>query len=144
MDEKVKVAKRQQMVEMNEFRELHQKPHQRRDFDLYDPLALRKDFPARMSDQDPRIGVSTVQRFEGEDLAGVKRQALQKEQMRIWTEEQLYEKERMKQELQAEKDKYEKFQMSINAKMQALQDAVENAKREQAKYDNDYNKSLVL
>jgi uncharacterized protein involved in exopolysaccharide biosynthesis len=64
--------------------------------------------------------------------------------MRIWTEEQLYEKERVKQELQAEKDKYEKFQMSINSKMQALQDAVENAKREQAKYDNDYNKSLVL
>ena len=33
---------------------LHQQPDSRREFDLYDPDALRKDKPARVSDDDPR------------------------------------------------------------------------------------------
>jgi hypothetical protein len=144
MDEKVKMEKRSKLVEINQYRDQYQKINQRRDFDLYDPMALRKDLPARISDDDPRIGVSSIQRFEGEDLGVSNREALQKEQMRVWTEEQMYEKERVKQQAKAETEKYEKFQMSINAKMQALQDAVETAKKDQAKYDNEYNKALVL
>jgi hypothetical protein len=104
MDQKVQMARRQQKKEINQFRELYQKPHQRRDFDLYDPDALQKDLPARISDLDPRIGVSSVQRFEGEDLGASTREKLQKEQMRIWTEEQIYEKNRLKQELKSEKE----------------------------------------
>ena len=39
---------------LNEFRALHQQPDNRREFDLYDPDYLKKDKPARVSDDDPR------------------------------------------------------------------------------------------
>jgi hypothetical protein len=144
MEDNVKQARRHKLIEMNHFRENYQQASQRREFDLYDPLALQKDLPIRIGDDDPRIGVSSIQRFEGEDLAVKKRKELQKEQMRVWTEEQLYEKEMVKKETDTEKEKYEKFQMSINAKMEALQIAAEKAKRDQLKYDNEYNKALVI
>ncbi|KAJ3275041.1 Protein Tax-1 [Terramyces sp. JEL0728] len=102
MDEKVKEARRQQLKETNRYRILNQKTNQRREFDLYDPKALRNELPARVSDDDPRIGVSSLQKFEGEDLVALKRDVLQKEQMRVWTDEQLYEKERMKQAFREE------------------------------------------
>ncbi len=39
--------------------------------------------------------------------------------------------------------KYDKFQLSINDKLNALNHAVETAKREQAKQDTEYNAALV-
>ena len=39
---------------LNEFRALHQQPSSRREFDLYDPDYLKKDTPARVTDDDPR------------------------------------------------------------------------------------------
>ena len=67
---------------VNEFRVLHQQADSRREFDLNDPDALKKDKPARVSDDDPRCGVSSLQKFVGEDLNGKARQKLQQEQAR--------------------------------------------------------------
>lgn len=53
---------------MNEFRMMHQQPDSRREFDLYDPDYLKKDKPARVSDDDPRCGVSSLQKFEGNSI----------------------------------------------------------------------------
>lgn len=39
--------------------------------------------------------------------------------------------------------KYDKFQISINEKMNALNEAVEKAKKDQAKQDTEYNSALV-
>lgn len=50
---------------MNEFRYLHQQPDSRREFDLYDPDYLKKDKPARVSDDDPRCGIASLQKFDG-------------------------------------------------------------------------------
>lgn len=55
---------------INEFRALHQQPSSRREWDLYDPDALKKDKPARVHDDDPRCGISSIQKFDGEDLNG--------------------------------------------------------------------------
>ena len=52
---------------LNEFRMLHQQPDSRREFDLYDPDYLKKDKPARVSDDDPRCGISGLQKFEGKN-----------------------------------------------------------------------------
>lgn len=65
------LEKRQQQDEfelnraVNEFRMLHQQPESRREFDLYDPDYLKKDKPARVSDDDPRCGISSLQKFDG-------------------------------------------------------------------------------
>ena len=52
---------------MNEFRYLHQQPAQRREWDLYDPEGLKKDKPARVSDDDPRNTISGLQKFDGKE-----------------------------------------------------------------------------
>ena len=53
---------------VNEFRDVHQQPQGRREWDLYDPDGLKKDKPARVSDDDARCGISGLQKLDGEDL----------------------------------------------------------------------------
>lgn len=48
--------------EINTFRQIHQRPEDRRDFDLYDPNQLRNSLPARVADNDPRIGPASAQK----------------------------------------------------------------------------------
>lgn len=67
---------------VNEFRQSNQQPYDRREFDLNDPDSLKKDKPARVSDDDPRCGVASLQKFVGEDLNGKAREKLQQEQAR--------------------------------------------------------------
>ena len=101
LDDQVSHDRKEQRHELEAYRKSYQQTPNRRDFDLYDPNALKKDLPARVNDDDPRCGISGMQRFEGEDLAYKERLALQREQMKTWTLEQTYERERKaQQELQ--------------------------------------------
>lgn len=86
MDDEVNRARRHKLNDINVYRKQNQQAHQQRDFDLYDPQALRKDRPARLGDYDPKCGASTAQQFEGEDLGAKKRAGFQQEQMRVWTQ----------------------------------------------------------
>lgn len=79
---------------MNEFRGLHQQPESRREYDLYDPDALKKDRPARVCDDDPRCGAASLQKFDGEDLNNKARTNYQHEQMQDWLNRQMEEKRR--------------------------------------------------
>lgn len=74
---------------LNEYRFLYQQPSSRREFDLNDPNAKKKDLPARMSDDDPRCGASSLQKFVGEDLTKKSREKFQQEQMRSWFDKQI-------------------------------------------------------
>ena len=67
---------------INDFRSEHQRPEDRREFDIYDPDSKKKDKPARVSDDDPRCGISSLQKFLGEDLNEKARKKLQQEQNR--------------------------------------------------------------
>ncbi|NXW40527.1 RIBC2 protein, partial [Nyctiprogne leucopyga] len=73
---------------ISEFQKNFQKPETRREFDLSDPQALKKDRPARLSDSDPRCTVSGLQKFMGEDLNYDQRMKFQKEQLREWSLQQ--------------------------------------------------------
>lgn len=64
-----------------EFRSDHQKMQDRREFDLNDPDMKKKESPARVSDEDPRLTVSGLQRFDGEDLEYERRKKLQTKQI---------------------------------------------------------------
>ena len=68
--------------EVNEFRVRHQQKDSCREWDLNDPDALKKDKPARVTDDDPRCGVASLQKFVGEDLNDTGRKKLQQEQLR--------------------------------------------------------------
>lgn len=128
---------------LNEFRGLHQQPNSRREWDLYDPDSLKKDKPARVNDDDPRCGSSSLQKFEGEDLNNKARLKYQQEQMRHWNEEQARAK--------AQADKNQKRADYLNdLKMRELDDrAVELQKAEEAcrrainSATADYNQALA-
>jgi len=77
---------------VNEFRQKYQRPEDRREFDIYDPEGKKKDKPARVNDDDPRCGVSSMQKFLGEDLNEDARKKLQQEQHREWIKQQVNEK----------------------------------------------------
>ncbi|KAI9004225.1 RIB43A-domain-containing protein [Gaertneriomyces semiglobifer] len=128
---------------LNDFRNQHQKPNQRRDYDLYDPTALKKDKPARVDDEDERIGVSSLQRFEGEDLANEERRRLQKRQMETWAKESAWEKRMQMLKQQEEQRLYEDFQKDIDDKVIHLRQAVEEAKLQQIKADAGFNQHLA-
>ena len=113
MDDQVAQDRKAERIELESFRKNYQQTNLRRDFDLYDPNALKKDFPARVNDSDQRCGISGMQRFEGEDAAVKKRLQLQKEQMKTWTLEQMHQKEVNALEELNEKKRYEEFQRNI-------------------------------
>ncbi|MBW01426.1 RIB43A-like with coiled-coils protein 2, partial [Eschrichtius robustus] len=73
---------------INDFQQSFQKPETHREFDLSDPLALKKDLPARQSDNDARNTISGMQKFMGEDLNFYQRKKFQEEQNREWSLQQ--------------------------------------------------------
>ncbi|XP_007953834.1 RIB43A-like with coiled-coils protein 2 [Orycteropus afer afer] len=73
---------------INDFQQHFQMPETRREFDLSDPLALKKALPARQSDDDVRNTVSGMQKFMGEDLSFPERKKFQEEQNREWSLQQ--------------------------------------------------------
>lgn len=74
-----------------EYRQQNQRPEQRREFDLNDPEALLNEVvpPLRNGgdDSDARLGIASMQHFEGEDIGASDRDQLQKQQMREWVAE---------------------------------------------------------
>ncbi|XP_062979102.1 RIB43A-like with coiled-coils protein 1 [Elgaria multicarinata webbii] len=94
LEEEERQRKKQLQQAVVEFREREQQPSTRREWDIHDPEAVRKGHPARVSDDDPRCGPSSMQRFAGEDLRAPARLRLQKEQNKRVLEEQRTEREK--------------------------------------------------
>ncbi|ELT90866.1 hypothetical protein CAPTEDRAFT_184043 [Capitella teleta] len=127
---------------MNEFRMLHQQPDSRREFDLYDPDYLKKDKPARVSDQDPRCGIASLQKFEGEDLNSKARKKYQAEQTREWAEQQMREKEQAEKNQKAADRLYELKMRELDQRSMDLADAEAQCRRAIDTATSDYNKAL--
>ena len=73
-----------------DFRANNQGRDARREFDLNDPNELKNEQPLPGPDDvidDARLGVSSLQYFEGEDSLSTARSDLQKQQIREWTKE---------------------------------------------------------
>ena len=92
IERQVEENKKHILSSLNEFRKLHQKKENRREFDLNDPDALKKSLPCRLGDHDQRITISSVQKFEGEDSAAIERKKIQSEQQKHWLLQQIVEK----------------------------------------------------
>jgi hypothetical protein len=128
---------------LNEFRMLHQQPDSRREFDLYDPDYLKKDKPARVSDDDPRCGLASLQKFEGEDLNGKARKAYQAEQTREWAEQQMREKDQANKNQKAADRLYELKMRELDQRAMDLANAEDACRKAIDRATADYNKALV-
>lgn len=127
---------------LNEFRMLHQQPNSRREFDLYDPDALKKDKPARISDDDPRCGISSLQKFEGEDLNNKARRKFQEEQKREWAEQQMRERKQAEENQKAADRLYELKMRELDQRAMELADAEEKCRKAINDATKDYNHAL--
>ncbi|XP_033109597.1 RIB43A-like with coiled-coils protein 2 [Anneissia japonica] len=127
-----------------EFRKLHQQPDAAREWDLNDPDAKKKDKPARVHDDDPRCGISSIQKFDGEDLNSEARQKLMKEQMREWTKKQKAERN-LQNKRQSEADRlYDLHRREMDQRAMELNKAEEDCRRAINESVRDYNKALVI
>merc|ERR1711976_1145797 len=97
----------------------------RREFDLYDPDYLKKDKPARVTDDDPRCGISSLQKFDGEDLNNKARTKFQNEQLREWSASQAREKEQAKLNQDRADRLYELKMKELDQRAMELQEAEE-------------------
>lgn len=127
---------------LNEFRKMHQQPNTRREFDLYDPDSLKKDKPARVSDDDPRCTLSSLQKFEGEDLNNPARKKLQQEQMREWMKQQAEEKRKAEERKKYADMLYDKKQIELDNRAMELQKAEWACRKAINHAQANYNKAL--
>ncbi|XP_046970909.1 RIB43A-like with coiled-coils protein 2 [Vanessa cardui] len=84
-------------VEIDEFRQKYQRKEDRREFDLNNPDALKMQLPPRQSDGEP-VGLSSAQKFEGEDLEYEERKKIMAAQKNAWLEQQVQERKAAEEE----------------------------------------------
>ncbi|TPX36129.1 hypothetical protein SmJEL517_g01472 [Synchytrium microbalum] len=126
-----------------QFHATNQRPEMRREYDLNDPQSLRKDRPARIADNDPRLGASSLQKFEGEDLTAQLRFKEQKQQMKTWVAQQAWERREKERIEREERQQYESFQADVVKRTEALQKAAEDIRAQRAKWDRLENERLA-
>eukprot|EP00892_Ulva_mutabilis_P006915 jgi/Ulvmu1/4596/UM002_0325.1 len=83
-DQEAAASRRKAAVEEQECRNETQLRDTRREWDLNRPDAKLLDTPARISDDDERCGVSSLQKFHGEDLSAAERRNAQQQQSHRW------------------------------------------------------------
>lgn len=93
MDRDVQRARKDATMSVQAYREQMQQKQMRKEWDLNDPLTLRKDRPARVADDDPIVGPASLQKFSGEDLEYGNRVRKQQQQQAMWVVEQMAEKQ---------------------------------------------------
>ncbi|XP_057318243.1 RIB43A-like with coiled-coils protein 2 isoform X2 [Microplitis mediator] len=128
---------------INSYRKIHQRPQDRRDFDLYDPDNLKKSLPARVADDDPRIGPSSAQKFEGEDLERSKRLNKNKEQMQSCLMQQVYEKQKNKQKEKNADESFQQFILSRDRRAIDLGRMEEECRRKLNEANAQFNRALA-
>lgn len=126
---------------IDEFRLQFQKKEDRREYDLDDPLALKKDLPPRLSDDDPRCSVSGLQRLMGEDLTGGNRKREQQEQLREWSLQQQQEWAKTLEDQKFAESLYDKMRIELDKKAMELQKMEEQARRGICMYNKEFNKA---
>jgi len=80
---------RQYAEELNDYRRVYQKPEDAREWDLNNPNRWKYVTPARIGDDDSRLGPSSGQIFAGEDLQASARRKAQQDQLKKYFDEQV-------------------------------------------------------
>ncbi|XP_051016095.1 RIB43A-like with coiled-coils protein 2 [Acomys russatus] len=136
---------RQQLCRaINDFQQSFQKPETRREFDLSDPLALKKDLPARVSDCDMRNTMSGMQKFMGEDLNFHERKKFQEEQNREWSLQQQREWERARARHKLAEDLHTQTRLKFDETARDLQKLEGSTRKEFCAAIKEFNKKQAM
>ncbi|XP_022921008.1 RIB43A-like with coiled-coils protein 1 [Onthophagus taurus] len=143
LDLKEREERRRIQQEINEFRKNYQKPEDRREFDLNDPNYFKKLIPARLRDDDPRCGISSAQKFEGEDLASDLRYKVQREQIKAYLDQQMLEREAADKERKAAEEAYKAAVMARDQRAVELDVMEKECRKKLLVATCRYNKALA-
>jgi len=110
-----------------------------REFDLQDPTALRREQPARISDEDERLGASSVQKFHGEDLSHSHRIKTQQDELREWCAEAMAEKAYVKAQKAQEDSEFAASMMEIDMLKTHLEASASTARKGTTSAVAEYN-----
>jgi hypothetical protein len=131
---------RRQVAENDDlFRTTKQKPSQSREYDIWRKDLLQISQPARLGDEDPRLGISAGQIFQGEDLRISERLAMQATQRTEWNREQAREKAAIRRAQEIEDLKDQVIELETQKTLTELDAATEASKaaiRRQLAEDN--------
>ncbi|XP_058287390.1 RIB43A-like with coiled-coils protein 2 isoform X2 [Hylobates moloch] len=129
---------------INDFQQSFQKPETRREFDLSDPLALKKDLPARQSDNDVRNTISGMQKFMGEDLNFHERKKFQEEQNREWSLQQQREWKNARAEQKCAEALYTETRLQFDETAKHLQKLESTTRKAVCASVKDFNKIQAI
>lgn len=99
--------------------------------------------PARVSDDDPRCGLASLQKFQGEDLNSRARAKYQQEQLREWSRMQQEDQRRAQQQQQAADQLFYAKQNELDQRAIELQRAEEQCRKDVNNSVRNYNDALV-
>lgn len=99
--------------------------------------------PARVTDDDPRCGPASLQKFQGEDLNSRARLKYQKEQLREWSRMQQEDRQRADRQQHAADRLYSMKQNDLDQRSMELQRAEEECRRAINESVKNYNDALV-
>lgn len=143
LEQEVKLIRAMREKELEDYRRTYQKKHMAREWDLNDPMWKAKELPARVSDDDPRNGVASLQKFEGEDLDMTNRRKAQQAQQRSWASQQVDET-LVKKWLEEERNRaYDERLEETNYRTYEIEQSIANLRRLRARNTADYNKALA-
>ncbi|XP_011868101.1 PREDICTED: RIB43A-like with coiled-coils protein 2 [Vollenhovia emeryi] len=131
--------------EVESFRRAHQRAEDRRDYDLYDPEALKKSLPPRVDDNgdDPSLGAASAQKFEGEDRNLAERLKAQREQTRWWIGRQKEEREAAERARRDAEDAYQEVVLSRDRRATALARMEEECRHRLSEATATFNRALA-
>lgn len=125
--------------DLNNFRLQNQQIDGRREWDLNDPDSKLKGKPARVSDDDKSLGVSSAQIFDGEDLTGLTRQQIQQRQRREWAAAQKEEKRHREQQDAYTNHQYLQQQIAVCNIVNEMQDLKTSQRRADTYETKEFN-----
>lgn len=143
LQQEVNMIRAAREKELEDYRRTYQKRWMAREWDLNDPLAKAKELPARVSDDDPRNGPASVQKFEGEDLDYDNRRKAQQRQQRAWAKQQVDEK-LAKKWLEQERNRiYDERNEETNFRTYEIEQNIANQRKLRTRNTADFNKALT-
>ncbi|KEG10317.1 flagellar protofilament ribbon protein [Trypanosoma grayi] len=129
--------------ELQDYRDTFQKKEMRREWDLNDPNWKSRDLPIRVGDDDPRTGISSLQKFEGEDLDFKNRRRVQQGQQRDWAQQQVEEKLAKKWMEQEANRIFDERNEEVNHRVYDVERNIADQRRIIQRNQAEFNKALA-
>lgn len=143
LQQEVNMIRAAREKELEDYRATYQKRWMAREWDLNDPLAKAKELPARVSDDDPRNGPASVQKFEGEDLDFQNRRKAQQRQQRAWAKQQVEEKLAKKWLEQERNRTFDERNEETNFRTYQIEQNIANQRKLRTRNTADFNNALA-